>query len=300
MLIDDRSTDNSKEICVEYSKKDNRIVLLENNSESHGPGPTRNVGLDYATGEYIYFMDADDWIDDCLLQCAINRMQETNADIVQFGVVYERNDGKCFEYHWNGKKILTRNEIRDDFRNFEKENRKSLWMYLFCWRTVNTIRFDNIISGEDVSYVMDALGKCKKIAYISSRLYHYRYVEGSTSHRWNKNIIVCRAVMWNHQRNFLESLYAGMNQLVYAEAAYDNYIWAIYHLCSNLCPLSYKEKRKELLSLEKHMRFNEYRKIYPLKLQHGLEKIKYMLVKYRLEKILLLFGPVFLRIVRGE
>lgn len=68
LLINDASTDRSKEICRKYSKKDSRIVLLDNNSVSHGPGPTRNIGLDYATGEYIYFMDADDWIDQRLLK----------------------------------------------------------------------------------------------------------------------------------------------------------------------------------------------------------------------------------------
>ena len=71
LLINDMSTDNSKQICIEYAKRDRRIVLLENNSESHGPGSTRNIGLDYATGVYIYFMDADDWIDEILLQCAV-------------------------------------------------------------------------------------------------------------------------------------------------------------------------------------------------------------------------------------
>ena len=79
LLINDGSTDSSWELCKEYGKKDDRIVLLENNSENHGPGSTRNIGLDHATGEYIYFMDADDWIDKSLLQCAVNRMQETNA-----------------------------------------------------------------------------------------------------------------------------------------------------------------------------------------------------------------------------
>ena len=50
LLINDASTDRSKEICMEYAKKDDRIVLLENDSELHGPGPTRNIGLDHATG----------------------------------------------------------------------------------------------------------------------------------------------------------------------------------------------------------------------------------------------------------
>ena len=56
----------------------------------------------------------------------------------------------------------------------------------------------------------------------------------------------------------------------------------------------------ELSKFKDILNFDEYREIYPLELQHGLMKIKYMLVKYHLEKVLLLFGPVFLKIVRGE
>ena len=301
LLINDRSTDNSKEISREYQKRDRRIVLLENNSESHGPGPTRNIGLYHATGEYIYFMDADDWADNSLLQCAVNRMQETNADLVQFGAVYERNDGNNSEqYFWSGKDLLTKNEIRQDFLYYWKENRNSLWMYLFRREIVKTIKFENIIIGEDISYIMDALGNAEKIAYITEPLYHYRYVEGSTSHRWVGNTIECREVIWNHQKNFLHSFQGKIDHLAYAEVAYDNYIWAIYQLSSNLCTLSYRDKKRELLRLEEKMGFEEYRDIYPLGLQHGIQKIKYMLVKYRLEGILLLIGPAFLKIVRGE
>ena len=88
LLVNDRSTDRSKEICMEYAKKDDRIVLLENDSELHGPGPTRNIGLDHATGEFIYFMDADDWIEDRLLECAVHRMQETGASERYSGIGY--------------------------------------------------------------------------------------------------------------------------------------------------------------------------------------------------------------------
>ena len=91
-----------------------------------------------------------------------------------------------------------------------------------------------------------------------------------------------------------------MDQLAYAEVAYDNYIWAIYQLSSNLCTLSYTDKKRRLLRLGEKMGFEEYRDIYPLGLQHGMQKIKYLLVKFRLEEIILLIGPVFLKIVRGE
>ena len=301
LLIDDMSADSSKKVCMEYSKKDKRIAILENNSERHGPGPTRNIGLDYATGEYIYFMDADDWADEELLQCAVNRMQETNADIVQFGAIYERYDENSSEqYFWSGKDLLTKDEIKKDFSYYWKENRNSLWMHLFRREIVKTIRFENIIIGEDISYIMDALCNAEKIAYIAKALYHYRYVEGSTSHRWIKNTIECRVIIWNHQLNFLKSFQEDMDKLAYAEVAYDNYIWAIYQLSSNLCTLSYRDKKRKLLEIEEKMEFDTYREMYPLELQHGIQKLKYMLVKYRLEWILLLLGPIFLKIVRGE
>lgn len=301
LLINDRSADNSKEICREYSKKDTRIIILENNSESHGPGPTRNIGLDYATGEYVYFMDADDWADNNLLECAVDRIKETNADIIQFGAVYERcNQKKSEQYYWPGKDILTKDEIKKDFFYYWKENRNSLWMHMFRREPVKTIRFESIIIGEDISYIMDALCKAEKIAYIAKALYHYRYVQGSTSHRWIKNTIECREIIWNHQLNFLKSFPGDMDKLAYAEVAYDNYIWAIYQLSSNLCTLSYRDKKRKLLEIEEKMEFDTYREMYPLELQHGIQKLKYMLVKYRLEWILLLLGPIFLKIVRGE
>ena len=301
LLINDMSADNSKEICREYSKKDTRIIILENNSESHGPGPTRNIGLDYATGEYVYFMDADDWADNNLLECAVARIKETNADIIQFGAVYERcNQKKSEQYYWPGKDILTKDEIKKDFFYYWRENRNSLWMHLFRKEVIETIRFENIIIGEDISYIMDALCNAERIAYIAKALYHYRYVEGSTSHRWIKNTIECREIIWNHQLNFLKSFPGDMDKLAYAEVAYDNYIWAIYQLSSNLCILPYGQKKVLLLQFRKKMEFDKYREMYPLKIQHGIQRLKYTLVKYRLEGILLLFGPVFLKIARGE
>ena len=301
LLVNDASTDRSKEICMEYAKKDDRIVLLENDSELHGPGPTRNIGLDHVTGDYIYFMDADDWADIDLLRCAVDRMGETDADIVQFGAIYEwENQNRSEPYGEIMKGVLTKDEIKQNFLNFWKTVMSSLWICLFRRETVETIRFENIMYGEDSSYIMDALCHTGKIAYIEKALYHYRYVPGSTSRRWRKNTIDSFVTNWNHQRNFLDSFHGEINILPCAEVAYGNVIWAIYHLCNTLCPMSYREKKRELARLEKEMDFDKYRRIYPLELKHGVEKLKYMLVKYNLERILLLFGPLFLRIVRGE
>ena len=301
LLINDASTDRSKEICMEYAKKDDRIVLLENDSEFHGPGPTRNIGLDHATGEYLYFMDADDWIDDRLLEYAVNRMRETNADIVQFGISIEQKNGENYlEFCWSGKDALTKNEIQEDIIHFLQKNRISLVLQFFRREIVKNIRFENIISGEDLSYVMDALCNVEKIAYLAKILYHYRYVEGSTSRRWNPESVECLGIIWKHQSVFLDSFQGKIDKLAYAEAAYDQYIWALYQLSSRYCPLSYREKRRKLAHLKDTMELDAYRGIYPLNKQHGLDKVKYALVKYRLEGIVLRFGPLFLKLARGE
>lgn len=301
LLINDRSTDNSREICEEYTQKDNRIILFENNTENHGPGPTRNIGLDNATGEFIYFMDADDWIDNNLLKVCIDRMKETDADIVQLGIVCEQGGGKkSIEYYHKENNLITRNTIEKNFVYFWKENRFGLTLNLLRKEKVKSVRFENMISGEDISYVLDAFCNAEKIAYISKALYHYRYVEGSTSRRWNKETVEQRAVIWEHQKQFLKSIDINLDNSAYAEVAYDNFIWAIYQLSSNLCPLSYKDKKRELNALKEKMEFNKYRQIYPLKQRYGIDRVKYFLVKHRLENILLLLSPAFLRIVRGE
>ena len=300
LLINDRSTDKSKEICEEYSQKDSRIVLLENNTENHGPGPTRNIGLDNATGEFIYFMDSDDWIEENLLETCIDRMRETNADIVQFGIVCEMANGKEPIKYNHIDSIITKNDIETDFINFWRDNKFAITLNLFSKDKVKFIRFENIISGEDISYVIDAFCNAEKIAYIQKSLYHYRYVQDSMSRRWNKETIEHRAIIWEHQKKYLESVYKNINCKAYAEVAYDNYIWAIYQLSSYLCPLTYKDKKRELSALKEKMEFDKYRRIYPLKQQQGIDKVKYILVKFRLESILLLLAPLFLRIVRGE
>ena len=224
----------------------------------------------------------------------MNRIQETNADVVQFGLINEWNDGKDgHEYCWRGKELLTKDEIKKDFLNFWRDSGKYLFMHLFRHEMVNAIRFENVINGEDICFLMDVLCSVETIAYIAECFYHYRYVEDSTSHHWVGNTIECLILMWKHQRMFLESFQKGMDTLAYTIVAYDNYSWALYQLASKFCPLTYGEKINELRELEKNMKFDAYRRLYPLKIQHGIIKVKFMLVKYRLEGVILLLGSLF-------
>lgn len=81
ICVNDGSTDNSAEILSEYEKKDNRIIII--NQSNKGAGESRNVGLSQAKGDYLFFMDADDWIDEKFLEELYKSAESSKADIVE-------------------------------------------------------------------------------------------------------------------------------------------------------------------------------------------------------------------------
>ena len=91
ILINDGSTDKSGEICNKYAKKDSRIKVLHNETAG-GVANARNKGLSIATGEYINFVDGDDWLTKNAIKVLVDSLQENNADIVQgdFQVVHAK------------------------------------------------------------------------------------------------------------------------------------------------------------------------------------------------------------------
>ncbi len=80
ILIDDGSEDKTYEICAEWEKKDERIILYSKQNE--GMGPTRNYGISIATGKYIFFVDSDDWIVEDAISHLVQVAERTGADVV--------------------------------------------------------------------------------------------------------------------------------------------------------------------------------------------------------------------------
>lgn len=108
ILVLDGCTDNSFNICNRYKKNDSRIKLYE--KKNGGVSSARNYGLQKATGEYIVFIDPDDWIEEKTIEMALNKCIECGADILQFS--YNKFLEEC-------NKIISENEFYDGF--IEKE-----------------------------------------------------------------------------------------------------------------------------------------------------------------------------------
>lgn len=87
LVIDDGSTDGSGKICDEYAEKDERVKVFH--TKNRGLSCVRNLGLDEAKGEWIGFVDSDDWIEPDMYECLLSRAEETGADVVECGVFLE-------------------------------------------------------------------------------------------------------------------------------------------------------------------------------------------------------------------
>ena len=81
ICVNDASTDRSPLILEEYSKKDSRIVIV-NNAKNSRLGPTRNHGMEYATGDYVHFLDSDDWLEPDAYEKLVNTIEKI-SDIAE-------------------------------------------------------------------------------------------------------------------------------------------------------------------------------------------------------------------------
>lgn len=169
LLIDDGSTDNSGRICDGYAGKDNRIRVFH--KENGGVSSARNLGLDNAKGEYIAFIDADDWIEIEYLNLLYSTLREQNADIVACDYIIERKHSSLYinqDYRCDIVCIIKK-LLNNDLKGY-------LWNRLFTKKLFinNNIHFpEGIGMWEDLLIIVDLYIKAKHICYLPNALYHY-------------------------------------------------------------------------------------------------------------------------------
>ena len=156
ILIDDGSTDSSAEICDEYSKKDQRFIVVH--KKNSGISSTRNYSLKYIRGEYMTFIDSDDCVDMCFLEIGIKYIEESKSDIIQFA---STRDAIFLGTKKNSKLIkLNENQVRNDILQFRKIT-PTVWGKLYCIKMINKFRFnESCYILEDVEYLTQLMLNC--------------------------------------------------------------------------------------------------------------------------------------------
>lgn len=174
ILIDDKSKDESLKIIKEYENKYSNFYVVKNKVNS-GPGVSRNKGIDKARGEYIMFIDSDDYIEPNTLEDAINAAKKYNADIVRYDFSrsisnIEYADRKL--YPKLKEKTIEVNINEGDYFLLETAGPCNK---LFKRSLIGDSRFPIGIYFEDLPFIISNILKAKKIIYLNEVLYRYRF-----------------------------------------------------------------------------------------------------------------------------
>lgn len=185
ILIDDGSPDNCPLMCDEWAKKDMRIKVVH--KDNGGVSSARNVGLNIAKGNWISFVDSDDWIDEDMLETLLNYSIFYKLTIVNCAYYPENNS-------WNllyEDDATTKNEnfTNIQFLNLLQQTSykykigqidASIWGYLFSRSAIRDLRFDEALAfGEDIRFLINVIKESNRVGCTMKRKYHYLHRENS-------------------------------------------------------------------------------------------------------------------------
>ena len=183
ILIDDGSTDNSKNIIKEYKNKDNRIFSI---FQKHLGAPSaRNKGIEIATGTYIMFFDSDDELNENGIEILVNGIKD--ADIIT---------GNYYEIDEKGNPIQEKIFFKN--KTFQRKDLNRVILYnsipgckLFKTNIIkeNNILFDNVKIEQDTNFYIKYIGMSNKFITTNAFIYKYRQTPNSISRTYGLNII---------------------------------------------------------------------------------------------------------------
>lgn len=236
IIIDDGSTDDSGSICDRYAKRDARIHVIHSNNR--GLAAARNLGLEYVKGEYISFIDSDDWIDPHTIETFIRAAVHTKADIVVARHCTELVEKTIhpvktteFAHTYHGQDILT--AFADGLFY------QVAWNKLYCSECFKDIRFPDGKNYEDVFTTWKLMKNLSEdggsVTVIQDELIHFRARKSSITHTWT----------FNNTRDCWEAYHTLFEVLPeYQEKFLPGCFISIGHMWMSYCCYSEEEKIK--------------------------------------------------------
>lgn len=186
ILVDDGSTDNTFDECIKIKKNDTRIKIFH--QENCGSGPARNNGIINAIGEYIYFPDADDYIEPETIKKLVDIAEKSNSDLIVFGYKIEGNKKNIKKYE---NKTYDGNYIRNNYYSFyNMEQPFSIqgapWNKFFKTEIIkdNDLMFPPLRRHQDEAFIAKYVNHVRQVTFISDVL--YTYFANDLKKEWDK------------------------------------------------------------------------------------------------------------------
>ena len=177
ILVDDGSPDNCAIICDEWTKKDTRITVIH--KQNGGLSDARNYGMRLASGEFISFIDSDDYVSDDFIEILLSTALEHNSDIVECGYINFFERGDCDEYQddlavrdFSASKGLSALIDENPFY-------QHVWDKIYKYSVIQGIQFEVGKQHEDVFWTYLIFGRAERITKINKTMYFYLQRESS-------------------------------------------------------------------------------------------------------------------------
>lgn len=285
ILVDDGSPDRCGEICGEYAKRDSRIVVIH--KENGGLASARNVGLDIAKGDYIGFVDSDDWIEHDMYELLYKICINYNCDIANCSskIFFKNktviNGGHQLIIHSRAEamEVMLRGELYDEV----------VWTKLIKRELLKDIRFKSGIIYEDTDFTYKVMDKAERVGCIGEAKYNYIKRENSIMDRAVKNVRIDAVLIYDEMYRFMDQKYPFLKRLVVHKLA--NNAMSIMNLIigSN----QFKSNKDKYFTVAKILNkyYTEVIKIgdypYTVKVLLSLNKIHPNLYKFLIEKVVI-------------
>lgn len=270
ILVDDGSTDGTSAICDKYAGMHENVKALHR--ENGGPSAARNSGLAIATGEYIGYVDGDDWIEPEMYQEMLKACMETGAQIAI--CAYRQVGEGAEEICPTGSRVeMTRQEALEIYISGHPQYHiyHSVWSKLFERSLIEDVRFAEGRKSEDIMYTTWAMTRAQKCVFLDTPYYNYMVdrkgsIMNSQIHerRFQDEI-----PFWKEQIGYLQK--AGMEELA-QKASYQFYRRMLFYF------IDFKDrgmgKSAKLLIRQLRADKNEIEKIYRLDFASTGDKVR--------------------------
>lgn len=179
ILINDGSTDGSENKCKKIMEKDNRTILIS--TSNRGVSSARNIGIEKATGDYIIFIDADDWIELNMIEELYKNIKKHDADIAICDFYINNLKKEYAHTKMQREEIITNKQIMYEYLFNNDFYEGYIWNKLIKREKILNIRFDKKIKlQEDAVFLSELFENIDKIIYMpNKKLYHYRIRKNS-------------------------------------------------------------------------------------------------------------------------
>ncbi len=300
LLVDDGSTDSCYQKCEKWKEKDGRIIVVH--KKNAGLGFARNTGLELASGEFVMYIDSDDYISSNMVERLLTVAKETESDTVYCGLTRVYTDGseiavpaaydnQTFEKSEIIDKILlemvgSRPDDKEDANLF-----MSVWHALYSMKIIRkySIRFpsEREIMCEDIMYHIDYLRRAERVTYIADPLYFYRMNPKSLSQVYDSTRFERQKVLSNAIR---ESLGRFLNVEMYTEREDRRLLGGVRTQILAIVASNEKDKRTLIDNICKDEMVRIILKRYNYKKNPFKHRIFNVALKYRLVFVLYLLS----------